>query len=53
MTSKNGTTSNEEIPTAKYSNVTLHKRVSLISGFRYTLSVVNTEYNNNHKRKFN
>ena len=36
-TSINGTTSNEEIPTAKYSDVTLHKRVSLISSFRYAV----------------
>jgi hypothetical protein len=36
-TSKNGTTSNEEIPIAQYSNVTIHKRVSLISGFIYAL----------------
>ena len=32
---KNGTTSNEEIPTAKFSDVTLHKRVSLISSYIY------------------
>ena len=36
-TSITGTTSNEEIPTAKYSDVTLHKRVSLISSFRYAV----------------
>ncbi|WP_169896766.1 hypothetical protein [Clostridium chromiireducens] len=32
MTSNNGTTSTEEIPTAIFSDVTLHKRVQSFSG---------------------
>ena len=51
-TSITGTTSNEEIPTAKYYDVTLHKRVSLISSFKMQLSMVNIEYNTKHKYKF-
>jgi len=33
-----------EIHTSKYSDVTISKRVSLISGFGYMLSMVNIEY---------
>jgi hypothetical protein len=36
MTSNNGTTSTEEIPTALFSDVTLHKIVLFLSGMRYT-----------------
>jgi len=36
---QNGTTSNEEIPTAKYPDVTLHKRISLISSYGNILNI--------------
>jgi len=35
VTSKNGTTSTEEMSTAKYSNATLHKSMPFISGICY------------------
>jgi hypothetical protein len=35
MTSNNGTTSTEEISTALFSDATLHKRVSFLSGVEY------------------
>jgi hypothetical protein len=36
VTSKNGTTSTEEMSTTKYSNATLHKYMPFISGIDYT-----------------
>jgi len=48
-TSKNGTTSTEEISTAKSSDATLHKSISLIYSFDVRSSIANVEYQVKYK----